>query len=74
MKCKVCVREAEEAGFCSLHLRAYRNVLEKFDAWRRASDLVWMEYLVAIQKNSLTGGWAKEVVEHLIEDENGHVK
>jgi hypothetical protein len=74
VKCKVCSRDAEEDGFCALHLRAYRSVLEKFDVWRRASGLVWMEYLVEIQKNSLTGGWAKEVIEHLIKDENGHVK
>ena len=74
MKCKICSREAEENGFCLLHLRAYRNVLEKFELWKKASELVWSEYLVEIQKNSLTGEWAREVVEHLIKDENGNVK
>ncbi len=63
-----------ENGFCTLHLRAYQNVLEKFNAWKKASGLVWREYLVEIQKNSLTGEWAKDVVKHLIEDENGDVK
>ena len=57
-----------------LHLRAYRNVLEKFDVWRKASELVWMEYLVEIQKNSLTGEAAKEVVKQLIKEGNGNVK
>jgi hypothetical protein len=28
-----------------------------------------MEYLEAIQKNSLTGEWAKDVAKYLIEDE-----
>jgi hypothetical protein len=28
-----------------------------------------MEYIVAIQKNSLTGVWAKEVAKHLFEEE-----
>jgi len=74
VKCKICIREAEESGFCLLHLRAYQNVLEKFEHWKKASGLVWSEYLVEIQKNSLTGEWAKEVVEHLIKDENGNVK
>ncbi len=74
MKCRICSRDAEEDGFCVLHLKAYRNVLEKFDVWRKASGLVWMEYLGQIQKNSLTGCWAKEVVEQLIKDENGNVK
>jgi hypothetical protein len=74
LKCKICSREAVEGGFCALHSKAYQNVLEKFDAWKKASGLVWMEYLAEIQKNSLTGEWAKEVVKHLIEDENGNVK
>jgi hypothetical protein len=74
VKCKICGREAEENGFCPLHLRAYHNVLEKFEPWKKASGLVWIEYLVEIQKNSLTGEWAKEVVEHLIKDEDGNVK
>ena len=74
MKCKICSREAEENGFCLLHLKAYQNVLEKFEPWKKASGLVWIEYLVEIQKNSLTGEWAKEVVKHLIKDENGNVK
>jgi hypothetical protein len=74
MNCKICGREAEESGFCSLHFRAYQNILEKFEVWRKASGLVWMDYLVEIQKNSLTGVWAKEVVEQLIKDETGNVK
>ena len=74
MKCKICGREAEEGGFCVLHFRAYQNILEKFEVWRKASVIRWMDYLVEIQKNSLTGVWAKEVVEQLIKDENGNVK
>ncbi len=41
---------------------------------RKASDVLWSKYLVKIQKNSLTGEWAKEVVKHLIKGENGNVK
>jgi hypothetical protein len=69
MKCSVCSREAQEEGFCSLHLDAYRNIVGKFGVWQRALGLSWMEYLVGIQKNSLTGVWAKEVSKRLIEDE-----
>jgi len=74
MKCEICSREAEENGFCSLHLKAYQNVLEKFEAWKKASGIVWIEYLAEIQKNSLTGEWAKEVVKHLIKEANENVK
>jgi hypothetical protein len=74
MKCKICSREAEEEGFCIIHLLAYRNILEKFEVWRRASDVSWSQFLVEIQKNSLTGVWAKEVAMHLILEETKHVQ
>jgi len=74
VKCKICLREAKENGFCLMHWEAWQNVLKKFETWRRASGLVWAEYLVEIQKNSLTGEWAKEVIKQLIEDGNGNVK
>jgi hypothetical protein len=45
-------------------------VLLKFRVWAAASNVSWMEYLVEIQKNSLTGVWAKEVAKYLIEEEN----
>ena len=73
MKCKICERNAEANGFCNLHLEAYKNIIDKFDAWSRASGLNWSEYLVEIQKNSLTGEWAKEVAKHLIEEEKQNV-
>ena len=57
-----------------MHLKAYNNIIDKFDVWKKASDMVWSEYLVEIQKNSLTGEWAKEVAKHLIEEENQNVK
>jgi hypothetical protein len=70
MKCKICSREAQSNGFCSLHLEAYKNIKEKFDVWAKAINVSWEQYLVEIQKNSLTGEWAKEVIKHLIRDEN----
>jgi hypothetical protein len=36
--------------------------------------MLWIDFLVKIQKNSLTGQWAKEVVKHLFKGENGNVK
>ena len=74
MKCKICSREAQENGFCALHLKAYKNIFDKFTIWKKASDISWIQYLVEIQKNSLTGEWAKEVTKHLIEEDNRNVK
>jgi hypothetical protein len=36
--------------------------------------LFWIDFLVEIQKNSLTGEWAKDVVKHVIKEDNGNVK
>ena len=73
MKCKICNREAEDSGFCPLHLKAYRNIVEKIGVWQKATNIGWIEYLVQIQKNSLTGEWAKEVAKHIIEEESKDV-
>ena len=70
MNCKVCCRDAEEDGFCQLHSKAYINILEKFRVWEAALNITWCQYLVDIQKNSLTGVWAKDVANYLIEEEN----
>jgi hypothetical protein len=74
MKCKICNREAALQGFCALHSKAYENVVEKYTSWQKASNMPWRQYLLEIQKNSLTGEWAKEVAKHLIEEENKDVK
>jgi len=74
VKCKICSKDAQEKGFCMLHLKAYQNIIDKFDVWKKASDTLWSQYLVEIQKNSLTGEWAKEVAKYLIKEENRNVK
>jgi len=74
VKCKICSKDVQENGFCMLHLKAYQNIIDKFDVWKKASDTLWSQYLVEIQKNSLTGEWAKEVAKYLIKEENGNVK
>ena len=73
LKCKVCERVAQEKGYCQLHLRAYESLLDRFKVWQRACGLPWMEYLGEIQKNSLTGEWAKEVAKLLIRGESKDV-
>jgi hypothetical protein len=74
MKCKVCSREAQQQGYCSLHWVAFRNVKEGFLVWQKAADVNWVVYLREIQKNSLTGEWAKDVVKQLLWEEENDVK
>jgi hypothetical protein len=74
MSCKICRRLIKKEGYCSLHFKAYQNICEKFEVWNKALEVSWIDYLVNISKNSLTGEWAKEVAKYLIEDKSRNVK
>ena len=69
MKCRICNREAAEK-YCELHEKAYRNVVQKYEDWRKAMDISWKEYLNEIMKNPYMGSWAKEVAEQLMRKED----
>jgi len=75
LNCKVCQRKAVTEKFCMIHLKAYENLVEKYDRWRKALKSSWREYLSEIKRNPLTGEWTKEVVSYLINnEETGNVK
>jgi hypothetical protein len=65
----VCEREASEK-YCVLHEKSYRNVVHKFEEWKRAADVSWKEYLKELVENSYTGTWAKEVAEDLLKNKD----
>ena len=69
MNCKICNRKAVTEKFCQIHLKAYENIVEKYDCWRKALKISWREYLSEIEQNPLTGEWAKEVASYLINSE-----
>jgi len=71
LQCKACSREAGEKDFCPVHLKAYENIVEKYVVWRKALKISWEAYLSEIEKNSLTGNWAKEAAKHLKHKEEG---
>jgi hypothetical protein len=66
----VCGRESEEE-YCGFHDGAYRNVVQKFEAWKRATGVSWREYLKELVENPYTGTWANEVAEHLLKNMDG---
>jgi hypothetical protein len=68
LNCKICGKETSENDFCELHLKAYKNIIVAFDIWKKALSLSWKEYLSQIAKNSLTGTWAIEVANYLIQN------
>jgi hypothetical protein len=70
MKCMVCSRSAQDR-YCVFHGKAYRDVVGKFEDWKRVADISWKEYLKAVVENAYTGSWAKEVAEQLLNNEDG---
>jgi hypothetical protein len=52
-----------------MHLKAYENIVKKYDFWRKALKISWKEYLSKIKQNPLTGEWTKEVANYLINNE-----
>jgi hypothetical protein len=66
--CKICNREVAGEGFCSLHLKAYENLVSSYEQWRKALKIPWKGYLSQIAENSSAGDWAKEVSKYLIEN------
>jgi len=69
LNCKICGKEAGEREFCPSHLKAYENILQSFGCWKKGLKIPWKDYLGEIQKNCLTGEWAREVAEYLIKNE-----
>lgn len=70
MKCKICEKEtAVNSEYCELHEAAHRNLVKKYEDWKKALSISWKEYLNEIVKNPLTGEWAKEVAQRLIDEE-----
>ena len=70
MKCKLCGREnGSQSDFCEPHKKAYRNIRQKFEVWKKALNIEWKEYLKEIAENPLTGAWAKEVAANLLSNE-----
>ncbi len=68
MKCEICDKEAIEK-YCELHEKANRNIVKKYDEWKKALDISWKEYLNEVMKNPYTGSSAKEVAEQLMKRE-----
>jgi hypothetical protein len=49
-----------------LHQKAYDNLQQRFEDWKKASGIDWKNYLQEVARNPLTGIWAKEVAESLL--------
>ena len=66
MKCKICARKASGDEYCKFHAKAYKNIVQNYEASKKARGISWKEYLSEIANNPLTGLWAKETAQYLI--------
>jgi hypothetical protein len=66
LKCKICARKASDGEYCKFHARAYKNVAQNYEAWKKARGISWKEYLSEIANNPLTGQWAKETAQQSV--------
>lgn len=68
MQCDICGRAADDSiGYCAYHKVAHDKVKEAFKVWEIALEITWDDYLTRIFEEDGTGRWAKEVVEHLMQ-------
>jgi len=68
LHCVVCNKESEDI-LCVSHKRAYENLLQKFEEWKRAMDISWEAYLDEVARNPHSGRWAIEVAVALIKNQ-----
>jgi len=68
-KCKICGKETSCKSYCVLHEKAYQNLVEKFEEWKKALELSWKDYLNEIIKNPFAGTKAKEVAATLLQEQ-----
>jgi hypothetical protein len=61
--CQLCKRDCVVSStLCKYHLTAKKNVESAYPQWKVAyADISWRHYLEAVERNSATGRWAKEV-------------
>lgn len=66
--CSLCWRQREDdSEYCRYHTVAQRNLHEAFRYWRKALEIEWAHYLVAVATRQESGGWVREVAHHLLE-------
>jgi hypothetical protein len=66
-RCRLCwLRRGKDSEYCPFHLKALRNLEKAYDAWKRAVDIGWYEFLREVSRREETGPWAKEVAVDLL--------
>ena len=67
--CPICDRNtAGESEFCAYHSKARENLKEAFVLWQKGFEVSWEEYLNRVQDLESLGKWVRDIVEHIISE------
>ena len=65
--CAICMKPAADGQvLCPYHQKAYVNLREKCENWKKALGISWEEYLRVVLKNPNSGDWVKELCGYLL--------
>ena len=68
-ECIVCGRNPiDNSEYCSYHNEGFENLRDAFEIWKEALDIEWVEFLLRIQEEENLGKWARDVVDHLMQE------
>ena len=68
MQCTLCYRKTNNE-YCTLHDKAYRNVVKSYQQWTLAKTITWTDYLKKIIDNQNSGFWVIEVCKYILSKE-----
>ncbi len=64
-KCIICNREVYRNNLCKYHYQALKELVEKYEEWKRREGISWERYISSLKKLKSTGKWIIEVINSL---------
>ena len=70
-ECPICSRASlADTELCKYHKTALDNIHHAYEIWSNAMDVKWDEYLERVYELDDLGLWAREVVDHLTQQDD----
>jgi hypothetical protein len=65
-RCLLCERNSGSL-VCGRHSKAYENLLQGYELWRKAKGLSWKDYLKELSENPYAGAWVRHLAKKMLE-------
>ena len=70
-ECAICGRDTIAGNeYCGYHEEALKNIKVAFDNWNQAFEIDWDTYLGKLLDEENIGKWAREMVDHLTQQDD----